>query len=38
VSFAIVHKGLYEYMQHLDRHLERMIREIEQAELAPAPV
>ncbi len=30
VSFAIVHKGLYEYMQQLDRHLERVIREIEE--------
>jgi radical SAM superfamily enzyme YgiQ (UPF0313 family) len=30
VSFALVHKGLYEYMQQLDRHLERVIREIEE--------
>ena len=30
VGFAIVHKGLYEYMQHLDHHLERVIREIEE--------
>src|SRR5262245_1025011 len=29
VSFALVHKGLYEYMQTLDGHLERVIREIE---------
>lgn len=29
VGFAIVHKGLYEYMQHLDHHLARVIREIE---------
>jgi radical SAM superfamily enzyme YgiQ (UPF0313 family) len=29
VSFAIVHKALYEYMQALDRHLERAIAEIE---------
>jgi radical SAM superfamily enzyme YgiQ (UPF0313 family) len=39
VSFALVHKGLYEYMQSLDRHLERVIREIEQSGdsgLAPA--
>jgi len=35
VSFAIVHKGLYEYMRTLDRHLERVIREIEAT--APAP-
>jgi len=30
IGFAIVHKGLYEYMQHVDRHLERVIREIEE--------
>jgi hypothetical protein len=36
VSFALVHKGLYEYMQALDRHLERVIRELEQTDLAPA--
>jgi radical SAM superfamily enzyme YgiQ (UPF0313 family) len=34
VSFALVHKGLYEYMRALDTHLERVIREIE----AAAPV
>ncbi len=28
-TFAIVHKALYEYMQSLDRHLERAIGEIE---------
>ena len=28
-TFAIVHKALYEYMQSLDRHLERVIGEIE---------
>jgi len=28
-AFAIVHKALYEYMQALDRHLERVIGEIE---------
>ncbi|MCC6848679.1 MAG: radical SAM protein [Deltaproteobacteria bacterium] len=44
LGFAIVHKGLYEYMQHLDRHLERVIREIEErgealvAEAAPGLV
>ncbi len=41
VSFAIVHKGLYEYMQALDRHLARVIHEIEAAGadvLAPAGV
>ena len=41
VSFAIVHKALYEYMQSLDRHLERVIGEIEASSsealaLAPA--
>ena len=36
IGFAIVHKGLYEYMQQLDRHLERVIREIEETDLAPA--
>ena len=36
VGFALVHKGLYEYMQNLDRHLERVIRELEQTDLAPA--
>ncbi len=38
-TFAIVHKALYEYMQSLDRHLERMIGEIEATAaeaLAPA--
>ncbi len=30
-TFAIVHKALYEYMQALDRHLERAIGEIEAA-------
>ncbi|HEY2387096.1 MAG TPA: radical SAM protein [Candidatus Binatia bacterium] len=29
MAFAIVHKALYEYMQSLDRHLERAIGEIE---------
>jgi len=38
VGFAIVHKGLYEYMQQLDGHLERVIREIEEADLVVAPV
>jgi hypothetical protein len=28
-TFAIVHKALYEYMQALDHHLERVIGEIE---------
>ncbi len=28
-AFAIVHKALYEYMQQLDQHLERVIGEIE---------
>ena len=28
-TFAIVHKALYEYMQALDGHLERVIGEIE---------
>jgi radical SAM superfamily enzyme YgiQ (UPF0313 family) len=37
VGFAIVHKGLYEYMQTLDRHLERVIREIEEPAVTPAP-
>ena len=43
LAFALVHKGLYEYMQNLDHHLERVIREIEEhgdalvgAPLAPA--
>jgi radical SAM superfamily enzyme YgiQ (UPF0313 family) len=36
VSFAIVHKALYEYMRALDRHLERVIREIESAGAAAA--
>ncbi len=43
VSFAIVHKGLYEYMRALDRHLERVIQELEastppptRAAIAPA--
>jgi radical SAM superfamily enzyme YgiQ (UPF0313 family) len=31
ISFAILHKALYEYMQALDGHLERVIREIETA-------
>jgi hypothetical protein len=31
MAFAIVHKALYEYMQTLDRHLERAIGEIEAA-------
>jgi radical SAM superfamily enzyme YgiQ (UPF0313 family) len=30
-AFAIIHKALYEYMQSLDRHLERVIGEIEAA-------
>jgi radical SAM superfamily enzyme YgiQ (UPF0313 family) len=34
MSFAIVHKALYEYMQSLDRHLERVIGEIEASEAA----
>ena len=29
MAFAIVHKALYEYMQSLDHHLERVIGEIE---------
>ena len=40
LTFAIVHKALYEYMQALDGHLERVIGEIEAAAgaeaLAPA--
>ena len=31
MTFAIVHKALYEYMQSLDHHLERAIGEIEAA-------
>ena len=31
LAFAIVHKALYEYMQQLDHHLERVIGEIEAA-------
>ncbi len=31
LAFAIIHKALYEYMQALDRHLERAIGEIEAA-------
>ena len=37
MSFAIVHKALYEYMQSLDRHLERVIGEIEASEAALVP-
>jgi radical SAM superfamily enzyme YgiQ (UPF0313 family) len=39
LSFAIVHKALYEYMRALDRHLARVIDEIEaSAAEALAPV
>ena len=31
VSFAIVHKALYDYMQILGRHLDRAIAEIEKS-------
>ena len=37
MSFAIVHKALYEYMQSLDRHLERVIGEIEASDAALLP-
>jgi len=37
VSFAIVHKALYEYVQQLDQHLERVIGEIEGGSDALAP-
>jgi len=36
MSFAIVHKALYEYMQSLDRHLERAIGELESSAEAMA--
>jgi radical SAM superfamily enzyme YgiQ (UPF0313 family) len=36
MAFAIVHKALYEYMQSLDRHLERAIGEIESSSDAMA--
>jgi len=36
MSFAIVHKALYEYMQSLDRHLERAIGELESSAAAIA--
>jgi len=37
-TFAIVHKALYEYMQSLDRHLERAIGELESGlEALPSP-
>jgi radical SAM superfamily enzyme YgiQ (UPF0313 family) len=37
VTFAIVHKALYEYTRTLDRHLERVIRELESAAPARPP-
>lgn len=38
LSFAIVHKALYEYMQSLDHHLERVIGEIEASAAESLPL
>jgi len=38
ISFAIVHKALWEYMDALGRHLEKALVEIERLGSAPRPV